>query len=192
MDIRHPIHRALTLSVILLAAGLCFAGERGLPPQEGIGNFGKVNERLYRGAQPDATGIQNLKRLGIKSIISLRTGGDSWKVEASQAEAHGIIHTNIPLSGVKRPKDKEVRHVLELIETLPGPVFVHCQHGCDRTGTIIACYRIQHDRWSNEEALREAQRYGLSKLERGMKKYIKNFQVKDKTRPQQSPPAASP
>src|SRR5690242_18031677 len=57
---------------LLLVAGLgvlgvvTFAGERGLPAQEGIVNFGKVSETLYRGAQPDEPGIQNLKRLGVK------------------------------------------------------------------------------------------------------------------------------
>ncbi len=158
---------------------VCLAGQRGLPPQEGIVNFGKVSESLYRGAQPDVVGMQNLKRLGIKSIICLRSPGKAWTVERSQAEAHGIVHTNIPMSGVRRPKDAEVRHVLALIEKLPAPVFIHCQHGCDRTGTIIACYRIQHDKWSSDEALREARTYGLSKLERGMKRYIAGFKVKE-------------
>ena len=60
------------LFVLLLAITLCAARERGLPPQNGIANFGKVNERLFRGAQPDAVGITNLARLGIKSIINLR------------------------------------------------------------------------------------------------------------------------
>ena len=61
-----------SLFVLLLIVGLCAGAERGLPPREGIANFGKVNERLFRGAQPDAVGITNLARLGIKSIINLR------------------------------------------------------------------------------------------------------------------------
>jgi protein tyrosine/serine phosphatase len=167
------------LWALVLLHSVCLAGQRGLPPQEGIANFGKVSDGLYRGAQPDTIGIQNLKRLGIKSIISLWSAGDAWKLEVFQADAHGIVHTNIPMSGVRRPKDKEVRHVLALIEKLPGPVFIHCHYGCDRTGTIVACYRIQHDRWSPQEALREAQRYGLSKLERGMKRYIASFKAQE-------------
>jgi protein tyrosine/serine phosphatase len=62
-----------------------------------------------------------------------------------------------------------------LIETLPPPVFIHCKHGCDRTGTIIACYRIEHDHWSSQAALAEARRYGMSKLARGMRRFIIRF-----------------
>jgi protein tyrosine/serine phosphatase len=70
-----------------------------------------------------------------------------------------------------------VAQVLALLEKLPGPVFIHCKHGCDRTGTMVACYRIQHDGWSAKTALQEAVTYGLSKWERGMKRFIREFQA---------------
>jgi protein tyrosine/serine phosphatase len=163
-------------SIGLFALGVACAVEgRGLPEQEGINNFGKVNEMLYRGSQPDAAGIENLKRLGIKTIINLRMTNDVWQSEAALAQARGILYTNMPLQGLGRPSDEQIRKILGLIESLPGPVFVHCQFGCDRTGTIIACYRIQHDQWSNDKALDEAKRYGLSPLERGMRAYILEF-----------------
>jgi protein tyrosine/serine phosphatase len=68
-----------------------------------------------------------------------------------------------------------VSTLLTLIETLPAPVFIHCLHGCDRTGTIVACYRIKHHSWSSRTALEEARKYGLSKFERGMRNYILDF-----------------
>ena len=154
---------------------VCFAGQRGLPPQEGILNFGKINESLYRGAQPDAEGIQNLKRLGIKTIINLRMTGDVWKGEEAEARASGILYTNLPMKGLGRPTDEQVAQALSLINTLPSPVFVHCQHGCDRTGTVIACYRMEHDQWSNRSSLQEARQYGFSRWEWGMKKCVLNF-----------------
>jgi uncharacterized protein (TIGR01244 family) len=165
----------ISLLLLPLVVSLCAAGQRGLPPSEGIGNFGKINDRLYRGAQPDAAGVANLARLGIKSIINLRMTTDAWKPEEAEARASGITYTNVPLRGVGRPTRSQVATLLALIENLPSPVFVHCEHGCDRTGTIIACYRIRSDRWSNEAALEEARRYGLSKLERGMISYIRHF-----------------
>jgi len=151
------------------------ASARGLPAQEGILNFGKVSDRLYRGAQPDAAGIKNLGQLGVKAIINLRTTNDLWAAEASEAQAAGILYTNIPFHGLGRPTDEQMKYVLSLIETMPGPVFIHCQHGCDRTGTVVACYRIQQQKWSNEEAFKEAARYGISKFERGMRKFIMSF-----------------
>jgi protein tyrosine/serine phosphatase len=174
--------RASLILGLLAFAGLCAYAERGLPAQEGIANFGKIDEGVYRGAQPGALGITNLARLGVKSIINLRMPGDVWKDEERLALAHGILYTNLPLAGTGRPSDNQVRMALEMIETLPGPVFVHCQHGCDRTGVIIACYRIRHDKWSNEAALQEADRYGMSKLEHGMRGFVLEFGKQGKRR----------
>ena len=79
-----------SLPALLLTVALCSAGERGLPHREGIANFGKVNDRLFRGAQPDAASITNLARLGIKSIINLRRTNEVWQAEAAEAPASSI------------------------------------------------------------------------------------------------------
>jgi protein tyrosine/serine phosphatase len=159
----------------LMICGALHAPARGLPAQQGILNFGKISEKLYRGAEPDATAITNLSQLGIKAIIDLRIGDEVWSKEATEAQAAGILYTNIPLHGVGRPADDQIRQVLSLLEKMPGPVFIHCRHGCDRTGTVVACYRIQHDQWSNDAAMKEALHYGISYFERGMRKFILAF-----------------
>lgn len=148
---------------------------RGLPVQEGILNYGKVSERLYRGAQPDGDGIKSLKRLGVKLIVNLRMPGEAWKDEAALAESSGIQYTNFPMTGGGRPNEQQVRQILALFEAAETPVFVHCLHGCDRTGTIVACYRIQHDHWPAAQALREAKTYGISWIEFQMKRFVASF-----------------
>ena len=163
------------LACLSLLVALSAAAERGVPPTEGIHNFGKINDSLYRGAQPDAAAIQSLARLGIKSIINLRLANDVWTPEAAAASASGITYTNVPLNGTGRPSDAQVAALLALIESLPAPVFIHCKHGCDRTGTIVACYRISRHGWSNNAALQEAWKYGLSIWERGMIRFIREF-----------------
>lgn len=174
---RSPRTRWLEFVVVLFLAPWSLAGgrERGLPASEGIVNFGKVNDRLYRGAQPDAAGLKALARLGIKTIIDLRLTNDVWQAEAAAASACGLTYTNIPFKGYGRPKAEQVEKALAIIESLPQPVFIHCRHGCDRTGTIIACYRIRHEQWSGEQALQEARHYGISIFARGMRKYILEF-----------------
>jgi protein tyrosine/serine phosphatase len=151
------------------------ANARGLPIQEGILNYGKISERLYRGAQPDSGGIKNLKRLGVKLIVNLRMPGECWKEEAAEAQANGILYTNFPMSGLGRPNEAQVHQILALVDSSPDPVFVHCLHGCDRTGTIVACYRIQHDHWSSTLALREAKTFGISFVEFRMKRFVTYF-----------------
>ena len=100
---------------------------------------------------------------------------DVWFAEEAEARTMGITYTNVPMSGIGRPTDEQVAKVLLIIETGTDPVFVHCQHGADRTGTIIACYRIQHDKWPSKQALQEAKGYGMSPLEIGMKHYVIDF-----------------
>jgi protein tyrosine/serine phosphatase len=148
---------------------------RGLPVEEGILNYGKISDRLYRGAQPDAEGIQSLKRLGVKLIVNLRMPGEAWKEEATLAQAAGIQYTNFPMSGFSRPREDQMRQMLALFESASGPAFVHCLHGCDRTGTVVACYRIQHDGWSPSLALREARKYGIAWVEFRMKRFVAGF-----------------
>jgi len=166
--------------ILLILTVASLAGGRGLPPRQGIGNFGEINATLYRGAQPDETGILNLKQLGVKTIVNLRMTDDAWTQEAALAQANGITYTNIPLKGMGRPKEDQIATALAIIQSSSGAVFVHCRYGCDRTGTIVACYRIQHDGWSSDAALAEARHYGMSTFERGMRAYVLDFGKKAK------------
>jgi protein tyrosine/serine phosphatase len=172
---RRPLKLSLLCPAIFAMTVLCHAGDHGQPAVYGIPNFGKVNDRLYRGSQPNRAAIKNLQKLGIKIIIDLRSGHEVSAREAARAAAEGISYTNVPLNGLTRPTDQQVDRVLALIESSPGPAFVHCEYGCDRTGTIIACYRIRHDHWSLTEAQMEADAYGMSRLERGMRNYLAVF-----------------
>jgi protein tyrosine/serine phosphatase len=167
--------RFLVSLCTVFVISVSIAAERRVPASCGIINFGRVDERVYRGAQPDEIGMASLKQLGVKSIINLRMGNDVINAELEQAHNCSILYTNVPLAGIGRPSEEQIHQVLSLIETLPSPVFIHCQHGCDRTGTVIACYRIRHDGWSSEAALQEAKRYGLSFFERGMRGYVIDF-----------------
>jgi len=139
-------------------------------------NFHQVNAALYRGAQPLAGGLQTLKEIGIRTIINLRHDAAKARAEGDEAHRLGLRYYSVPLPDLRLPSDKVVRQVFEIINSAENhPVFVHCHHGKDRTGTIIACYRISHDGWTATEARKEAEQIGMSWAQLRMKRYIDKF-----------------
>jgi uncharacterized protein (TIGR01244 family) len=171
----HFGHTAV-LGLFLLSSG-AFAVD--VPLQEpGIPNFHQVNDHIFRGAQPAAQGWASLAKMGVKVVIDLRRDhedGHSTAAEAQAVEAAGMRYVNIPMAGIVAPSDADIHKVLDIFNG-PDPVFVHCKLGKDRTGTVIACYRISHDQWRNRQAMEEARAIGLHRIEMGMKRYISAFQ----------------
>jgi len=146
------------------------------PQAKGIPNFHQVNEHIYRGGQPSPEGWTSLAKLGVGTVIDLRREDEhSSQAEAQAVEAAGMHYVNIPLHGVSAPPAEKIVQALALLNS-PGAVFVHCKRGADRTGTVIACYRIGHDHWDSSRALAEAKSYGMSIFQVGMKGYVKSFQ----------------
>jgi protein tyrosine/serine phosphatase len=161
------------LALLFCALQLVFAAEK---PAAHVRNFEKVNEQVYRGGDPTAVGLTELGAMGIKVDLDLREASDATKVEKEQAEKLGMKYVNIPMKPFSAPTNDVLEHALALLgQARPGPVFVHCRRGKDRTGVVIACYRIQHDGWSNQQALDEAKKHGMSFTEHGMRAYILRF-----------------
>ena len=157
-------------------------------------NFDKVSETLYRGGQPKSGGLQKLTQLGVKTVVNLRDDDERARAEEVEAVAAGLRYFNVPFDNFGRPSDAKIEKVLAIIDTPENqPVFVHCKRGADRTGTVVAVYRIVRDGWTSERAKSEANQHGMSILEVGMKDYIhdyyqrrllpKNPQIKNKGNP---------
>lgn len=141
-----------------------------------IRNAGQVNDHLFRGGEPSAEGLQNLARMHVGLVIDLREAGNATESERRTVEALHMKYANIPLPPLSAPTAPEMKRILSLI--VPddnGTIFVHCRRGKDRTGTVIACYRIQHDGWTARRALAEANSYGMSHTEWGMRSFILKF-----------------
>jgi tyrosine-protein phosphatase SIW14 len=163
----------LTASLLLVA----FAGlAHGDASYSELPNFHQINAQVYRGGQPKAGGLERLRAMGVRTIVNLRGEDDHSRAEGEAVRRLGLRYYSISLPGFSNPKDEEVDRVLDIINAPENqPVFVHCHHGKDRTGTIIASYRISHDGWNAEQAKAEAKRYGLSWVQVGMKNYIDHY-----------------
>ena len=169
------LHRYKGLTVFALAFSIP-AWSAHVEPLQGIPNFHQVNEHVFRGGQPTAAGWQGLAKLGIKTVVDLRrTDEHSTDEEAKAVAAAGLNYVNVPMKGVVAPTDEQITKVLALLDST-DPVFVHCHRGADRTGTVIACYRIAHDGWEPRRALNEAKSIGMRWTQVGLKRYIMGFQ----------------
>ena len=176
---------------LLAATLLAFGSLLGAQEITGVHNFHQVNDSVYRGAQPSKEGFQSLAHLGIKTVIDLRSGGGRSRDEQKVVEAAGMRYIVLPFHGFEAPSDAQISKALAVLnDASAGPVFVHCRRGADRTGTVIACYRISHDHWDNAKALQEAASDGMSRLEVAMKHYVLNFKTSPVAVPAVVVPAA--
>jgi tyrosine-protein phosphatase SIW14 len=179
----------LTVSAVLSQA----PSERTTTYQE-LPNFHQVNEHLYRGAQPKADGFRRLAQLGVRTVVNLREDDDLANKEEAEARAAGLRYFNLPMKTTGRPADEQVAKTLAILDNVENqPVFVHCHHGEDRTGLIVAIYRIVHDGWTSERAKAEANHFGMHPWETGMKDYIHDFYQRRQTpKTERAPEPAGP
>jgi|SRR5690348_12437612 tyrosine-protein phosphatase SIW14 len=174
MRLNEGLARKARTSIVLLVWAVSLAAAEA--PPAGLHNFMQVDEHVYRGGQPSEMGVKSLAKLGIKAVIDLRGGGERSVAEQKEVEAHGMKYYSIPMPAFNAPSDAEISTALALInDSQNWPVYIHCLRGKDRTGTVIACYRIRHDRWPNARAMKEAQAHGLSRVERGMRTYVLHY-----------------
>lgn len=166
----------LIISLHASAANLNHASDRATPIQmKGVGNLYRVNNNLYRSAQPTEEGMKNLEQIGIKTIINLRafyTDTDEIKGTALLSEELSIYTWWI--------KYEDIIHVLRIIEKKENaPFLIHCKHGADRTGVMIAMYRIVEQGWSREEAIEEMldSGYGFHYIWSNIIDFIRNADI---------------
>lgn len=125
----------------------------------GIGNFAEVTPHLYRGAQPQRGGLESLKQMGIDTVIDVRlTGADK---EGKDAKRLGMELIPLPWHCLF-PKDDAIAKFLTYVREHPDKrIFVHCRYGDDRTGMMIAAYRIAIEGWTADEARKEMNAFGF-------------------------------
>jgi tyrosine-protein phosphatase SIW14 len=117
----------------------------------GCPNLCKVSDTLYRGAQPTAEGFENLKKLGIKTVINLRDHHTDQELLGTT----GLIYNPIPIDTWDISDKTVVKFLHAVTDPNAAPVFVHCQHGADRTGTMIAVYRMVIENIERNKAIWE-------------------------------------
>ncbi len=119
-------------------------------------NFFVVGPEMCRGGQPTERGLKLLKDAGVKTVINLRNEGGMNAIEEHMVARIGLNYAFVPLSPFKTPSPEDIELFLEVARDPDlQPVFVHCLHGMDRTGTMVFIYRMETNQLSYERAYQE-------------------------------------
>lgn len=130
-----------------------------------IRNFRVVHDWLLRGGQPDEQGLLELAQRGVKTILSLRAGKKLTQIERAAAENLGMRFIHMPVYYLNLPDDDELEAFLGVLDEAENhPIFVHCFHGADRTGFLIAVYRMARLGWHVEDAYEEMKQCGFHQI----------------------------
>ena len=140
---------------------------------EGVPNLFQVGTNLYRSAQPTAAGMRNLKKMGIETVVNLR----SFHSDRDEIGQTGLGYEHIYMKAWHPEREEVVRFLQIVSNPKRGPILVHCQHGADRTGTMCAVYRIAIQGWTREEAILEMTEggYGFHEVWRNLPKWIEDL-----------------
>lgn len=151
-----------------------------------VPDFGEVTPALYRGAQPKELGFEALAKLGIQIVVDLRGDRKSEREEVTRLGMQYVpMHWECSF-----PKDSIFAAFITLIRTNPRKkIFVHCRVGDDRTGMMVAAYRMAEQGWSAERAENEMIDFGFNFVHRHLiclrlESYEKDFPKRFATRPE--------
>ena len=177
---RNPFRSLVASLAIVLTLGLLSIAQVSAKTTETasvhIKNFGQMDERFFRGAQPKEEDFKDLKALGVQTVIDLRD--DPVSYEKRDVEALGMRYVNIPMSDKKYPKEETIAAFLKLVDDpSTGKFYVHCAGGRHRTGVMGAVYRFNHYHWNFDQVYKEMKDYDFytSWGHGDMKKYVEDY-----------------
>jgi protein tyrosine/serine phosphatase len=140
---------------------------------DGIAKFAHVSNALYRGAQPDRKGFEYLKKLGVKTIVNLR----SMHSDRKYIKGLGFQYLSISFKAF-HPEDEDVVRFIQVISNKANwPIFVHCQQGVDRTGMMVAIYRMYFESRERPKALAEMKKFGFHEVWVQIDKYLERIDL---------------
>ncbi|HJQ68719.1 MAG TPA: hypothetical protein VKA70_07095 [Blastocatellia bacterium] len=147
--------------------------EKSVEVQVALPLFRRLDENYMRGGEPARGGLGVLTKLGVKTILDLRSDYDYSDEMRVAAERLGFSYRRLPLSVWNPPTDKEANDFLRIVSNkTDGPFFVFCSDGIHRTGEMSAIYRIMDDQWDIERALTEMDEVGFSPYYYNLRNYV--------------------
>jgi protein tyrosine/serine phosphatase len=165
----------LALLAILSLAAVASAQENSTANIK-IKNFGQMDARFYRGAQPKEQDYKDLAQLGIRTVIDLRDDPEPY--EKLMVESLGMTYIHIPMIAKKYPTPEALEQFLKTVnDPNTGKFYVHCAGGRHRTGVMGAVYRFKFYNWDFEQVYKEMKQYDFyTRFGHGaFKEFVENY-----------------
>lgn len=139
------------------------------------GAFKQVEPGFWRGGLPRKRGLEQLKTMGVRTVVDLMD--EDPKEWAKIAASLGITYVNIPLRRTRPIPPESIKQFLDIVQDPANrPVYVHCRAGRDRTGAMIAIYRMQASNWSAAQAMREMKTFGFNPMFKSLSNSVSGFE----------------
>jgi protein tyrosine phosphatase (PTP) superfamily phosphohydrolase (DUF442 family) len=139
----------------------------------GASNLAQISPGLFRSAQPTREGFERLAKMGVRTVVNLR----AFHSDRELLTGLGMGYVHIPFEPWS-PKQEHVVRFLQVVgDPRNRPVLVHCQHGADRTGTMVALYRVHEQGWRMNEAMQELPRFGFHSIWGNLRTFLERTDV---------------
>lgn len=139
----------------------------------GLRNLARVHKGLWRSYQPRREGFQQLKKLGVKTVVSLR----NTRSDRKYLKGLGLRYKRISIAPWNAKEERLLQVLKILTDPRNQPAHVHCKHGADRTGLVVALYRVIVQGWTKDKALAELKRFGFHSVWKNLKKTFKRIDI---------------
>lgn len=181
-DGRFEAKKVVTLLLTLLVSCSLFGQSLQNRPSKwaqpekaaGLKNAYRLNDSIYRCAQPDSAGLEALHKLKVRTVLNLRTSHSDNPAWTDPS----MLLLDVRMSVHDQDTDQLIK-ALRVLHSAPKPIVVHCRHGSDRTGLVLAMYRIVFEGWSRAEAIHEMVEggYGFHTKYQHIVHYLETFDI---------------
>lgn len=118
----------------------------------GIPNLHAFEQDRFRGGQPTRNGWRWLHSQGITDVVKLNPESEG---SDSCAESLSMNIHYFPIPWWRQMFIRPSQSLLvQAVACLKPHVFVHCEHGEDRTGLVVGCFRLSQG-WTKQDAFEE-------------------------------------
>lgn len=171
----YALSRKMRITTLLLILPLLLHGQAAVKIDiAGLNNMFRIDKDVYRSEQPETEDFALLEQYGIREILNLRY----WHSDAAKMSQTSIKEHRVRMKAHDM-NNREIVAALKIIDNRKGAILIHCHHGSDRTGIIVAMYRIVFQNWSKKEAIDEmlSEKFGFHPIYKNIVRYIENVNV---------------